>query len=279
MKLLTKTEIPPLEEKITLNDAITSFGSCFATEMGQKMADMGYWISNNPFGVLFNPASIASSIRRLASGEEFTEDDVIDRDPLYGTKAALKEEGALQQHPKSYASFYHHSSFASPDPSEFLEKANNALHEAAGHYAASKWIIVTFGTAWVFRHIEKDIIVSNCHKRPAREFRREFLPVDEIYALFAPLLNESAGSKRWIFTVSPIRHLSDTLHGNQLSKATLLLAVERLRQDFPNAFYFPAYEIVLDELRDYKYFAQDLVHPSEEAVEYVWNYFKNSCTN
>lgn len=187
--------------------------------------------------------------------------------------------------PKSYASFYHHSSFAAPSPEIFLLNANRSFHEASAHFAASSWVIVTFGTAWVFRHLEKDIIVSNCHKRPACEFHREALSVEEIYNLFAPILSgkfaqgAKLASKRWIFTVSPIRHLADTLHGNQLSKATLLMAVDRLCRDFSNACYFPAYEIVLDELRDYKYFAEDRVHPSEDAVNYVWERFKDFALN
>lgn len=265
-----------MEKGITHNDVITSFGSCFATEMGRKLEESDYNILNNPFGVLFNPASIASSIRRLESGREFTIDEVIDRDPLYGTRTGITM-------PKSYASFYHHGSFAAPSPEEFLVKANSALREASRHLAASDIVIITFGTSWVFRHLEKNIIVSNCHKRPAGEFRRERLSVEEIYDLFAPILAATSAPsgdiapKRWIFTVSPIRHLADTLHGNQLSKATLLLAVDRLCSNFPNASYFPSYEIVLDELRDYRYYAEDTVHPSTEAVDYVWKRFKETC--
>ena len=203
-----------------------SFGSCFATEIGEIMKREGYHITNNPFGVLFNPASISNSIWRLIREEEFTMEDVIDRDPLYGSKAGLSI-------PKSFASYYHHSRFAAPSPEEFLDKANSELHKAAAAFRKADVVIITFGTAWVFRNIERDIIVSNCHKRPAYEFRRELLSVEEIFNVTAPLIkhcSEAAGEgvtpKQWIFTVSPIRHLKDGLHGNQLSKATLLLARE-----------------------------------------------------
>ena len=226
---------------------------------------------NNPFGVLFNPVSIANSISRLMTMEPFCMGDVVERDPLYGKNAGLSR-------PKSYVSFYHHGSFASPSPEEFLERANTSLQRTSEYFKDASVVIVTFGTSWVFRHKERDIIVSNCHKVPAYEFRRERLDVDEIVEIFSPLIShpEWGANKKWIFTVSPIRHLKDGLHGNQISKAILLLAIEKMCASFDNAHYFPAYEIVLDELRDYKYFAEDTVHPSDETVRIVWERFRDT---
>lgn len=250
-------------------EKIITFGSCFATEIGRRIQEEGGDITINPFGVLFNPASIANSINRLLDMAPFTEADVIERDPLYG-----KNSGASI--PKSYASFYHHGSFAAPTPGDFLAKANSALLEASKALKEANTVIITFGTSWVFRHLERDIIVSNCHKIPAYDFRRERLEIDEIADLFSTILRDPrlGGEKRWIFTVSPIRHLKDGLHGNQISKAILLLAIEKVCASFDNAHYFPSYEIVLDELRDYSYFAEDTVHPSPEAVKIVCERFR-----
>lgn len=252
-----------------------SFGSCFATEIGARMEKDGYEMTHNPFGVLYNPASISNSINRLIKEKEFTIDEVIDRDPLYG-----KNAGCIM--PKSYASYYHHSRFSSPSPEEFLEKANSELHKAATAFKKAEIVIITFGTAWVFRNIEHNIIVSNCHKRPPYEFRREFLSMEEIFDITAPYIKYCSKAapqeivpKKWIFTVSPIRHLKDGLHGNQLSKATLLLAEEKLVNAFSNVTYFPAYEIVIDELRDYRYYNEDQTHPSSEAIDYVYKKFRH----
>jgi hypothetical protein len=252
-----------------------SFGSCFATEIGTRMKEDGYEITNNPFGVLYNPASISNSINRLIKEKDFTIDEVIDRDPLYG-----KNAGCMMA--KSYASYYHHSRFAAPSPEEFLEKANNELHNVAAAFRKADVVIITFGTTWVFRNIERDIIVSNCHKRPAYEFRREFLSIEEIFNTTASYINycseappQEIAPKKWIFTVSPIRHLKDGLHGNQLSKATLLLSEEKLANAFSNVLYFPSYEIVIDELRDYRYYNEDQTHPSSEAVDYVYKKFRH----
>ena len=132
--------------------------------------------------------------------------------------------------------------------------------------------MVTFGTSWVYRHIERDIIVSNCHKHPAWEFRRELLTVDDIVNRWSGIV-KAYPDKRFVFTVSPIRHKKDGMHGNQISKAILLLAVEHLTGIFHNTRYFPAYEIVLDELRDYAWYSDDQVHPSKEAVNIVWKRF------
>ena len=258
-----------MEKWINKGEKIISFGSCFATEMGKELSNGGYDIMNNPFGVLFNPVSIANSIHRLLSGTHFTNGDVIERDPLYG-----KNSGLII--PKSYASFYHHGSFAAASPDEFLAKANGSLDESARYFKEASTVIITFGTSWVFRHIGRDIIVSNCHKVPAYEFRRERLEIEEIVEMYSSLIQDPrlGKEKQWIFTVSPIRHLKDGLHGNQISKAILLLAIEKMCASFDNAHYFPSYEIVLDELRDYSYFAEDTVHPSPETIKIVWERFR-----
>lgn len=254
-----------------------SLGSCFSAEMGERMTAHGYRVCNNPFGVLYNPVSVMSSLLRLADGRPFLPEDVIPRDtnPVReGRKprAVSPEHRPIAPDGGGYVSFWHHGSFARKTPEEFLDHANAALSRASAAFGEADTIIVTFGTAWVFRHLERDIIVSNCHKHPAREFRRERLEVEDITALWNPVLDRFP-DKRFIFTVSPVRYLKDGLHGNQLSKAILLLAEDRLVQAHTNAEYFPSYEIVMDELRDYSWFGEDTVHPSAAAVDMVWERF------
>ena len=242
---------------ITKDNKILMMGSCFSTEVGTLLIEDGFDVTLNPFGILFNPASIASSICRMESGTPFTAEDVIPRDG-------------------SFVSFFHHGSFRRPSPEEFLHDANEALDKAVTTFKTADIIILTLGTAWVFRHLERNYIVSNCHKVPAREFRREFLEVDDIVALLDPIIARHP-EKRWIFTVSPIRHLADGMHGNQLSKSTLLLAIDRLQKLHPqNVDYFEAYEIMMDELRDHSYYNDGGNHPTPAAVKIIHDRFVSS---
>lgn len=256
---------------------VVSLGSCFSAEIGRRMAEDGYDVCCNPFGVLYNPVSIASSLLRLAGCRHFTPDDVVHRDtnPVRAgrpKKAVSPEHRPITPPGGGFVSFWHHGSFARSTPEEFLEHANAVLERSSAVFSKAGTVIITFGTAWVFRHIDKDIIVSNCHKHPAWEFRRERLAVQDIVDLWNDIL-ERFSDKTFIFTVSPIRHLKDGLHGNQLSKSTLLLAEDILVGNHPNVRYFPAYEIVLDELRDYSWFEADTVHPTGSAVDLVWKRF------
>lgn len=236
-------------------------GSCFSTEVGTLMKENGYDVVLNPFGILFNPASIASSLERLESGAEFTRDDVVRR-------VDDASRGVF-----SYVSFHHHGSAGRATPEEFLRDANAALRQASSDFREADTVILTLGTAWVFRHREKGFVVANCHKVPAREFDRVFLSEEEIVSLLSPVVGRHP-DKRWIFTVSPVRHLADGAHANQLSKSTLLLAVDKLQRLYPDSTgYFPAYEIMLDDLRDRSWYAADGVHPGPEAVRIIYNSF------
>lgn len=251
------------------SDRIMVLGSCFAAGMGERLAAKGYDVCINPFGTLFNPVSIRRSIDRLADPQPFTESDCIQM----GAGSDL------------WCSFSYYTKFARPTKEEFLANANAALEQAADFFHHATHLIITFGTAYCFRHKERDTIVSNCLKRPAAEFERFRLTVDQIAELFSgvPALED----KHIIFTVSPIRHLADGADGNQLSKATLLLATEKIiaahndgqgpnsvLSQPPRWAYFPAYEIMLDELRDYRWYAGDGVHPSDIAAEIIFDRFE-----
>ena len=218
---------------------------------------MGFNVCVNPFGTLYNPVSVCNSIRRLESAVPFSEDECV-------------RMGAGSQ---LFCSFSHHTAAARATREEFIDNANAALAEASDFFRKASVVVITLGTAWTFKFNATGEIVSNCLKRDAKEFTRERLPVN----ICSMLLNSLAGrypDKRFIFTVSPIRHLKDGAHGNQLSKSTLLMATERVVQDHPGqCVYFPTYEIMMDELRDYRFYAEDMVHPSAQAVNYIWERF------
>lgn len=257
IKLQTPVEIPESSIKIGFSDAIILLGSCFSDNIGSIMKDMGFDVMTNPFGTLYNPVSVCNSIRRLDSAVPFSEDECV-------------QMGAGSQ---LFCSFSHHTAVARSSKEEFLAEVNAALSDANAFFRRASTIIITLGTAWTFRFNATGEIVSNCLKRDAKEFTRECLPLRTCEVLLNSLV-ERYPSKRFIFTVSPIRHLKDGAHGNQLSKSTLLLAVDSVVQKHADrCCYFPAYEIMMDELRSYRFYAEDMVHPSAQAVNYIWERF------
>ena len=263
MKLQTPVTDENCRVGISYSDKIMMIGSCFSDNIGRQLADYGFDVCVNPFGTLYNPISILQSISLLTSERVFTEDDCIEM----GAGAGL------------ICSFSHHTSFARKDTATFLHDANEALDKARKHFRKCNKVIITLGTSWCFRHLERDFIVSNCLKRPAAEFRRERLTVQETSAALQRIIDLCADraaedpefvAKEFIFTVSPIRHFKDGAHGNQISKSTLLLGIEEVVANAENsADYFPAYEIVMDELRDYRFYAEDMFHPSSQTVDYI----------
>lgn len=257
---MTKTSTPVdtgrLERPLGYKDGIMLLGSCFSDEMAAIMRSLYLNISSNPTGTLYNPESIAATIRRLDSGERFSCDDI-------------EEVGAGI---KAYCSFHHHTLFASPAPWAFLKKANAALEQASAAFENAGYMIITFGTSWAYRHRRRGITVSNCLRHPAGEFERYFMTAEDTSRLWEGIV-KAFPEKTWIFTVSPIRHLKDGAHGNALSKAALLTATDRLCSANANCHYFPAFEIMNDELRDYRYYAEDMVHPSPLAVKIIWERF------
>ena len=227
--------------------SLLMLGSCFTTEVGQLLAADGLDVCINPTGNVYNPLSAAKTLVNLARGRRYDADELIEVQGLW-------------------RSLDHHTRLAAPTPEEAIEKINRSMEIGGEALSRATDVIITFGTAYVFER--RGEVVCNCHKLPDREFIRRRLSVDEIVNAWQPLI-EQFSDKRFIFTVSPIRHKADGLHGNQLSKATLLLAID----SFKGADYFPAYEILIDELRDYKFYAADEVHPAPEAVEIIHRRF------
>ena len=258
----TPVDMPHSLPRLAQAQRLMALGSCFATEMGGRLAAAKFQCDVNPFGVLYNPLSIATALRQIADGQPYAADDLFFANGCWN-------------------SAMHHSSFSMPTVEETLKAINNRLQQAHAGWNRLDALLLTLGTAWVYCDRETDRVVGNCHKRPERYFRRTMLTVDEIVEALSDVLDSywtATPSMQVLFTVSPIRHIRDGLHANQLSKATLLLAVEQLQQRYPDRVaYFPAYELLLDELRDYRFYATDMVHPSEMAVEVVWDRFVQAC--
>ncbi|MBQ4399560.1 MAG: GSCFA domain-containing protein [Bacteroidales bacterium] len=243
-----------MEQTITYGDGLLFLGSCFADEVGALCRGMGFDALVNPFGVLYNPISIANAVHRLANGRSFTHEEVIRTGEEY------------------YCTFSHNTAFWQPTEEALLESVNASLLSAHKHFQTARWVVVSLGTSWVYRSLETLEVVANCHKLPSCLFDRICLSVSTSVAVLSGLA-KMYPDKQFIFTVSPLRHVKDGMHGNQVSKAALLLAVDEVCKTFDNAHYFPAYEILLDELRDYRFYKEDMVHPTEQAVRHIWERF------
>lgn len=252
MKFRTEIETSPLGVQIGYENRILTLGSCFAVHIAEKLAGAKFRVTANPSGILFNPLSIAAAIRSYAS-------------PAAVTREELGYDGDVWYH------FGFHGDFSAPTAEEALGRMNAARQSGAEALRTSNRVLLTFGTAWVYER--EGEVVANCHRRPAAEFSRRRLSVGEIVGTFAELLEGPLAGKQIILTVSPVRHIGDTLAGNAVSKAALRLAAEELKQRFNCVEYFPAYEIVTDDLRDYRFYADDLVHPAPQAVAYIWEKF------
>ena len=253
----TQIDIPHSTVEITYNDRILTLGSCFAENIGTKLQEACFLTFINPFGVMYNPMSVAQGIRYLLSEKEFTATDLFQSGSLWNSLA-------------------HSSTFSAITADEALQKINSRLQAARYFLHETNVMMITLGTAWVFELVDTRKIVSNCHKLPASRFTRRRLSVDEIINEFTEVfgfLRNSYPGLKFIFTVSPIRHWKDGAHENTVSKSTLHLALDALEKQFDFVHYFPAYEIMMDELRDYRFYASDMLHPSDVAVDYIWQRF------
>jgi len=259
MQFSTKIEIPRPEFFISHEDHIMMLGSCFAENIGTMLLKSKFDVNLNPFGILYNPVSVSQAMNKILRKEFFTEKDIFEYRGLYH-------------------SFFHHGCFSDVSKEKCLEKINASMQSAIEDLQEVKFLFVTFGTSYVYELKESSEVVGNCHKLPASLFTRYRLTVESIVNDWTALLNqltEYNSNLQVILTVSPIRHLKDGAHENQLSKSVLLLAIDELCKQFDNIHYFPSYEIVLDELRDYRFYAEDMVHPNSTAIKYLWEKFSN----
>jgi hypothetical protein len=244
-------------------------GSCFAENMGEKFDYFKFQATTNPFGIIFNPVSLEKLIRRSVEKRKFTENDIFFHNDLWHC-------------------FEVHSELSNSDKDAFLESLNDLIRSTNKHLSDSTHIIITLGTSWVYRNIASNEIVANCHKVTQKEFTKELLSIQQIEESIESIISlvHSVNSNcKFIFTVSPVRHIKDGFVENTLSKAHLIAAIHSvLNRKFStslelttqNNIYFPAYEIMMDELRDYRFYAEDMLHPSQTAIDYIWiQFFEN----
>lgn len=256
----TVVNIPKSSLDISYRDKILTLGSCFAENIGTKLQNAYFQTFINPFGVLYNPMSVGQGLRYLLSEKNFTTDDIFHYGSLWN-------------------SFAHSSLFSATTAEETLQNINSRLRAAGNFLSETNVMMITLGTAWVFENAETRNIVANCHKLPANCFNRRRVSRDEIVKELSEVITLLRGRNpqmQFIFTVSPIRHWKDGAHENTLSKSTLHMAIDELEKNFTFVQYFPAYEIVIDELRDYRFYASDMLHPSETAIDYTWQKFSET---
>jgi hypothetical protein len=237
-----------------------AIGSCFASHIGSRLERLKFNLLMQPSGIVFNPASIHQSIQQLLEKYTFSEHD-------------------LFEHQGLWHSYWHHSVFSGIDKQQVLNNIQQEAAVAQAFLAKTNRLILTFGTAYAYHHLAQDIIVANCHKLPANVFLKKRLAIEEIIHLYISLfqiLKNRNPDIKIILSVSPIRHTKDGIVENQRSKAILLLATEALCQHFDFVHYFPAYEYLMDDLRDYRFYSDDLVHPSDMAIEYIWQQFQTA---
>ncbi len=260
-QLTTPVPVPKPPFRVDFSTGIVCLGSCFADEVGGRLQMADFHVEVNPYGPLYNPASVASALRRLVEDREVDESDLVLHEGLWH-------------------SWHHHGRFSRSSAEECLAVCNERIHQAHRALGEASLLMITFGSAWIFER--EGQVVANCHKLPSAEFVRRRMSVEEVVALWKPLLETLQvyyPTLNILFTVSPIRHMADGAHGNQLSKSTLLLAIDQLITHSPKLktlSYFPAYEIVLDELRDYRFYDADMAHPSSLAVDVVWERFQRA---
>lgn len=262
MELSTKIPIPKSNHAIDYDSRILSFGSCFADEVGKKFDYFKFQHLTNPFGILFHPLAIEKVIDFALSEKQFTQDDIFFLDDRWHC-------------------FDVHSEMSHPDKDVMLINLNNTLKATRQNISEATHFIITLGTAWVYTHLETNEIVANCHKVPQKAFKKKLLSIQEITTSIENIISKVKAINpniNFIFTVSPVRHLKDGFVENQLSKAHLISALHsclnpRLLSGVEAGDYFPSYEILMDELRDYRFYAEDMVHPNQLAIDYIWNRF------
>jgi hypothetical protein len=258
--LMTPVKIPEHPNKIHYQDPILLAGSCFAEHISAKLARYKYDVLANPFGILYNPVSLATSFNRIAKQQEYYPDELVLQDGLFH-------------------SMDHHGSFSGTNKEKVLHRINSSIHDAHEHLQKSSFVFISPGTTVCYRYKPTGTIAGNCHKIPQTSFDSYRLSLPECIDAFEQITSsimKLSPMADIIWTVSPVRHVRDGLVENQRSKSVLLLAIEEILKKYPGSAYFPAYEIMLDQLRDYRYYARDLIHPSDLAVDIIWGLFCDS---
>jgi GSCFA family len=256
----TKIPIAKYQMPIDYNSKIISLGSCFAENMGEKFEYFKFQNCVNPFGIIFNPISIENLVNRAVNKIEFTEKDIFFHNDLWHCHEV-------------------HSVLSDTSSQLIVQNLNRILHHFRTQIIEASHFILTYGTSWVYRHKESNKIVANCHKVTQNQFDKEILSLETIEKSIKNTINliqKVNPNCNFIFTISPVRHIKDGFVENQLSKAHLISALHSSNFQFPTSSYFPSYEIMMDELRDYRFYTDDMLHPSQSAIDYIWiKFFEN----
>lgn len=258
-----QTHIPLSKETrhpIDYNSKVLLLGSCFSENIGEKFKYFKFQSNQNPFGILFHPKAIETFITNAINLKEYTEEDVF----------FLNER---------WHCFDAHSQMSSTSKDDLLQNLNKAIESTNKQILSVSHIVITLGTSWAYRFIESDLFVANCHKVPQKKFIKELLSIEEItesLASIIALIRDINQNVNFLFTVSPVRHLKDGFAENQLSKSYLISAIHKIIEPREKVFYFPSYEIMMDELRDYRFYNEDMIHPSKTAVNYIWERFSEN---
>lgn len=263
MQFTTPVPIQKSNFQIDYNSKIVSLGSCFAVNIGEKFDFYKFQNSINPFGILFHPLALEQIISKAISEEKFSEADIFFQN-------------------ERWHSFDVHSDLSNSDKNQLLKTLNSNLENFRTNLVESSHVIITLGTAWVYRNVKSGEVVANCHKVPQKEFKKELLSVEEIKSSLNRIIEQISTanpSAKIIFTISPVRHIKDGFVENQWSKANLISALhESLQSEICNlkTFYFPSFEIMMDELRDYRFYAEDMIHPNKTAIDFIWKRFSEA---
>ncbi|NNE29417.1 MAG: GSCFA domain-containing protein, partial [Saprospiraceae bacterium] len=260
MEFRTQIEKKNPKTLIASRDRILSFGSCFADQMGGRLKDLGFSIVNNPNGIVFHPIPLARIVDRIIQGFPYSKSDLV-----------LDQE--------FFSSFDHHGSFSNTSEEEMLGRLNDTLQQTRDELLQAQWIFITFGTAWAYHWVKSGEVVSNCHKIPQVNFKKGLTPYEDLWEAWENTMNNLLSFNpelRILVSVSPVRHIKDGLEGNMLSKSMLRLLTGKMIDRFPEVQYFPGFEIMMDDLRDYRFFKKDLIHPNEQAQDYIWKFFQDN---
>jgi hypothetical protein len=256
----TEIQITDAPRQISHNESLFLVGSCFAEHIGAKLLAHKFQLIENPFGILYNPLSILKFFKSIAKEKNYTPKDLESKDGIY-------------------CHFDAHGRLNDADQQIVCQNLNNSIQLSFQQIKKVSWLILSLGTSFYYEHRVKKTIVANCHKFPSSQFLRKRLSVEENFQTLtriSSIVKNLNPNINILLTVSPVRHIRDGLQENQLSKAALLLAVNQLQQSEENVFYFPSYELLLDDLRDYRFYKSDMLHPNTQAIEYIWQKFETS---
>jgi len=263
MKFQTTIPIKKSDFLIDYSSKLVSLGSCFADNMGDKFDYFKFQNTTNPFGIIFNPISLEKIILRSLHKKYFTEKDIF-------------------FHNEAWHCYEVHSELSNPNKTEFLTTLNQLIDITNGHLEKVTYCLITLGTSWVYKHIESDAIVANCHKVSQKQFVKELLSVADIEASLKRIVSEIQvvnSNCKFIYTISPVRHSKDGFVENNVSKSHLITALYQFLTNATSSIYFPSYEIMMDELRDYRFYAEDMLHPNQTAIDYIWMKFSENYIN